>query len=90
MADRFKIPSVPQRMDRCGNCRYFAPEIARELPPTCRLQNPTMVACPGPGGQLAFVGMWAPTKSELWCAKWEALNERDVLNQQSLSNDHSN
>lgn len=91
MADRFKLPPVALRMDRCANCRHYAPEVLREMPPTCRQQGgPTMIPIGGQGGQMAFVGMWPPTKPELWCPKWEVLNDRDVLNRESLSSEVSN
>lgn len=88
MADRFKIAPVTLRMDRCGNCRYFAEAIPNEMPPTCRIQGaPNMVGVPsGIQGQMGFIGVWPPIKPEYWCPKWEALNERDHQNRASLAN----
>ena len=81
------IKEIEQRMDRCENCRHFAPEVPRELPPTCRPGPPSGALVPGQMGGVAMTAVWIPTKPEYWCNKWESLNERDVLNRESLASD---
>ena len=80
------ITQVPLRQDRCENCRHFAPEVFRELPPTCRINPPVGGMAQGPHGA-AMIAVWTPTKPEYWCNKWEAFNDRDIQNLDSLGND---
>lgn len=83
-----RIKTGPLRMDHCGNCRYYAPEVDRELPETCRIQGaPTLIPFPGQHGQVGATSMWPTVKSSWWCPKWEELTPRDLENRASLNSD---
>lgn len=88
--DRFIVEQPKLRMDRCGNCRYYAPEISRELPETCRIQGPPTLIPMNSQQGIGATPMWPPTKAAWWCQKWEPKNKRDLENDLSLNNTDSN
>lgn len=73
MAERLRYaepPKVAHKPFQCSECAFFADAVPLRMPTTCRVQGPQLVPVPGPGGQLATLGLWPPTESHDWCGKW--------------------
>jgi hypothetical protein len=64
-------PTEIAQRESCGNCHFMRMAVnGAQVVMECREDSPKVFQIQGPRGQFGTMGVFPPTRKELWCGKF--------------------